>query len=176
MEVEVQIASDAEDVPSSTELERWVRAAGSTPGGAPSECTLRVVDEPEGVMLNERYRAGRGATNVLAFPFEAPPGPSLALLGDVVVCAPVVRREAHEHELEARAHWAHLVVHGVLHLLGHDHRFEEEAERMRAEESRILGSLGFSDPHREPSALGEPAPAVARGASRMDSRSIQSFG
>ena len=150
MEVEVQIASDAEDVPSSSELERWARAAGSAPDdGAPSECTLRVVDEREGAMLNERYRGGRGATNVLAFPFEAPPGLSLALLGDVVVCAPVVGREAREHAIEARAHWAHLVVHGVLHLLGHDHRFDGEAARMRAEESRILASLGLADPHRE---------------------------
>ncbi len=149
MQVEVQIASDAEDVPSSGELVRWVRGAASVPRGGRWECTLRVVDEAEGAMLNERYRAGRGATNVLAFPFEAPPGISLPLLGDVVVCAPVVRREAREHELEARAHWAHLVVHGVLHLLGHDHHFEEEAARMRAEETRILSTLGFADPYRE---------------------------
>ena len=149
MEVEVQIASDAEDVPSSTDLERWARAAGAASQGAVSECTLRVVDEPEGAMLNERYRAGRGATNVLAFPFESPPGVTLALLGDVVVCASIVRREAREQEVEARAHWAHLVVHGVLHLLGHDHCIESEAVRMRAEESRILGQLGFDDPYRD---------------------------
>ena len=148
MEVEVQIASDAEDVPSSGELERWVRAAGASAGEAASECTLRVVDEPEGAVLNERYRGGRGATNVLAFPFESPPGVSLPLLGDVVVCAPVACREAREHEVEARAHWAHLVVHGVLHLLGHDHRAEDEAALMREEESRILDRLGFADPHR----------------------------
>lgn len=149
VQVEVQIASDAEDVPSSRELGRWARRAAPAPPGGRLECTLRVVDEAEGAMLNERYRARRGATNVLAFPFESPPGISLPLLGDVVLCAPVVRREAHEHELEARAHWAHLVVHGVLHLLGHDHRFEEEAARMRAEETRILNALGFADPYRE---------------------------
>jgi len=149
MEVEVQIASEADDVPSSGELERWVRAALPVTDGAPSECTLRVVGESEGAMLNERFRRGRGATNVLAFPFESPPGVSLPILGDVVLCAPVVRREARDYGLEGRGHWAHLVVHGVLHLLGHDHRFEEEAERMRAEESRILGALGFEDPYRE---------------------------
>ena len=145
--MEVQIASDAEDVPSSSELEHWARAAGPASGGAVLECTLRVVGEREGTMLNERYRAGKGATNVLAFPFEAPPGVSLPLLGDVVVCAPVVRREAREGGVEARAHWAHLVVHGVLHLFGHDHRCEGEAARMRAEESRVLGSLGLADPY-----------------------------
>ena len=150
MEVEVQIASEADDVPSSGELARWVRAAVPVAeDGAPPECTLRVVGESEGAALNERFRRGSGATNVLAFPFESPPGVSLPILGDVVVCAPVVRREACDQRLEGRAHWAHLVVHGVLHLLGHDHRFEEEAKRMRAEESRILGALGFEDPYRE---------------------------
>ena len=108
MEVEVQIASETEDVPSNAELKRWVRAAAPKTHGPPAECTLRVVGESEGAMLNERYRLGRGATNVLAFPFESPPGISLPILGDVVVCAPVVRREACEHGLDARAHWAHL--------------------------------------------------------------------
>lgn len=149
MEVEVQIASGSEDVPSTSELARWARAAGSASVGVSTECTLRVVNEREGTLLNERYRAGRGATNVLAFPFESPPGVSLPLLGDVVLCAPVAHREAREQEVEVRAHWAHLVVHGVLHLLGHDHQFEEEAARMRAEESRILDVLGFADPYRE---------------------------
>ena len=149
MEVEVQIASAAEEVPSTAELARWARAAGSKLGDVVTECTLRVVDEREGTLLNERYREERGATNVLAFPFESPPGVSLPLLGDVVLCAPVAQREAREQKVETRAHWAHLVVHGVLHLLGHDHRFEEEAARMRAEESRILNSLGFVDPYRE---------------------------
>ena len=149
MEVEVQIAADADDVPSSAEFARWVRAAAGATDGTPTECTLRVVGEGEGVMLNERYRCGRGATNVLAFPFESPPGVSLPILGDVVVCAPVVRREACEYEIDARAHWAHLVVHGVLHLLGHDHRFVDEAARMREEESRVLDILGFADSHRE---------------------------
>ena len=145
MEVEVQIAAPGAS-PCRAELARWVRAVGAAAAG--SECTLRVVDEREGAMLNERYRAGRGATNVLAFPFETPPGVSLPLLGDVVVCAPVADREAREQELEPRAHWAHLVVHGVLHLLGYDHRCEREEAHMQAEESRILGGLGFPDPHR----------------------------
>jgi len=149
MEVEVQIASASEDVPSTTELARWARAAGWASVDGSAECTLRVVDECEGTLLNERYRAEQGATNVLAFPFESPPGVCVPLLGDVVLCAPVAHREAREQEIEVRAHWAHLVVHGVLHLLGHDHRFEEEAARMRAEESRILDALGFADPYRE---------------------------
>ena len=149
MQVEVQIASGSEDVPSTTELACWARAAGAASVDASAECTLRVVDEREGILLNERYRLGKGATNVLAFPFESPPGVSVSLLGDVVLCAPVAHREAREQEIEIRAHWAHLVVHGVLHLLGHDHRFEEEAARMRTEESRILDALGFVDPYRE---------------------------
>ena len=149
MNVEVQIASDAGGVPGRSELARWARTAGSTRAAEAWECTLRVVDEAEGAALNERYRAGRGATNVLAFPFEAPPGVTLPLLGDVVVCAPVVEREARRHRVDPCAHWAHLVVHGILHLLGHDHRFEDEAACMRAEESRVLTRLGFADPYGE---------------------------
>ena len=147
MNVEVQVASDAGGVPGRSELARWARAAGAARAAETRECTLRVVDEAEGAALNERYRAGRGATNVLAFPFEAPPGITLPLLGDVVVCAPVAEREAREQGVEPVAHWAHLVVHGVLHLLGLDHRCEDEAARMQAEESRVLTRLGFADPY-----------------------------
>ena len=147
MNVEVQVASDAGGVPGRSELARWARAAGPARAAGTWECTLRVVGEAEGTALNERYRAGRGATNVLAFPFEAPPGVALPLLGDVVVCAPVAEREAREHGVDPCAHWAHLVVHGVLHLLGHDHRFEAETARMQAEESRVLTRLGFADPY-----------------------------
>ena len=145
MQVDIQIACRDEEVPSARELREWARAATvSSPG---VELTVRVVGEPEARGLNQRYRHQTGATNVLSFPFEPPPGVSMGLLGDVVICAPVVEREAREGAMTSRAHWAHMVVHGVLHLLGHDHQHDAQAHRMQAEESKLLVGMGFDDPH-----------------------------
>ena len=145
--MDIQIACDDDDVPSTSALRAWASAAARS-GPADVELTVRVVDVAEGAQLNERYGGKPGATNVLSFPFDPPPGVSLPLIGDVVVCAPVVRREALERAVVPCAHWAHLVVHGVLHLLGHDHQHPGETTRMQAQESRILEGLGFEDPHR----------------------------
>ena len=109
--------------------------------------TVRVVDEAEGAALNERYRGRSGPTNVLAFTFDAPELPSLRILGDVVVCAPVAAREARESSKRLDAHWAHLVVHGTLHLLGYDHEEPRSAREMEAIEREVLGGLGYSDPY-----------------------------
>ncbi|MCP5150869.1 MAG: rRNA maturation RNase YbeY [Ectothiorhodospiraceae bacterium] len=148
MAVQVQLACRVPGRPAARELARFARAAlAEVPRGM--EMTVRVVDEVEGAELNETYRRKSGPTNVLAFPFEAPPGASVRLLGDVVICAPVVAREAEEQGKEPRAHWAHMVVHGTLHLLGYDHRRAAQAARMESREREILTTLGFPDPYAE---------------------------
>lgn len=147
--VEVQNAAGG-DCPGQAEVEGWVGAALAGRPTAGGEITVRVVDESEGRELNRRFRGRDGATNVLAFPFEQPPGiEPLPYLGDLVLCAPVVFMEAREQGKSPQAHWAHLIVHGTLHLVGYDHAEEAEALRMEAEERRILARLGFADPYEE---------------------------
>jgi probable rRNA maturation factor len=155
--VDLQVASDEMDIPAPTSIEAWVLAAlsaGSEALPAAAELTIRIVDETESAELNERYRERAGPTNVLSFPFDLPPGIDAqaltempALLGDLVICAPVVVREAAEQGKTTTAHWAHLVVHGVLHLLGHDHIEPGEATRMEALETAIIRGLGFPSPY-----------------------------
>ena len=147
MEIEVQRACEHDGLPDDEQFERW---AGAAAHGAPagSSLVIRIVDEDEGRQLNHRYRGKEGATNVLSFPAEAPPGYDWNHLGDLVICAPVVAREATEQGKAPADHWAHLVVHGVLHLLGHDHRDDDEAEAMEALEVRVLSGLGVADPYR----------------------------
>lgn len=146
LELEVQNASSCADVPSQEVLERWAGAAFRERKSR-AELVIRIVDEAEGAALNRQYRHKEGATNVLSFPFEPPPGVSTRIVGDLVLCAPLVIREAAEQGKTAQAHWAHLVVHGVLHLLGHDHRNDEEAAEMEGLEIEILTELGFADPY-----------------------------
>jgi probable rRNA maturation factor len=106
-----------------------------------------LVDEPESRALNERYRGKDRPTNVLSFPAELPEELDIPLLGDIVICAPLVAEEASSQGKPVEAHWAHLVVHGVLHLLGHDHQLESEAREMEALEVELLASLGFPNPY-----------------------------
>ncbi len=149
IDVEVQQIADATTaIPAEAVLRDWV-AAALAGRRETAEVTLRIVDEAESAELNETYRHKRGPTNVLSFPFEAPPGVTLPLLGDLVICAPVVAREAQEQGKPAEAHWAHMVVHGCLHLLGYDHLDEEEATVMETLEIEILGALGYPDPYAE---------------------------
>jgi probable rRNA maturation factor len=132
-------------IPAAASLRRWAMAAR---GRAAGELTLRVVAAAESRALNHRYRGADKPTNVLSFP--ADPGlPGAAALGDIVICAPVVAAEAVRQRKPARAHWAHMVVHGVLHLLGYDHMDGRGAERMEARERMILASLGFADPYQD---------------------------
>lgn len=111
------------------------------------EVLIRIVDTEESAALNEKYRGKTGPTNVLSFPFAVPPGIPNRLLGDLVICAPVVEREAREQGKSAEAHWAHMVVHGMLHLQGYDHVEEREAEIMEAREVEILSRLGVENPY-----------------------------
>lgn len=111
------------------------------------ELALRIVDEEEGQALNARWRGRNEATNVLSFPAVHPPGQPLRQLGDLVLCAPVVRREAAAQGKSVEAHCAHLLIHGILHLLGHDHILSEEAQRMEALEVSLLARLGFENPY-----------------------------
>lgn len=150
--LDVQRASKAKDLPSDTHVRRWARAALVDIGGS-HELTVRIVDAQESAALNSEYRQKQGPTNVLSFPFEAPPGMRSRLLGDLVLCAEVVQREAREQGKPPQAHWAHMIVHGVLHLRGFDHLAPAEAEEMEALETAILARLGYPNPyelHEEP--------------------------
>ena len=147
LDLDLQIALDMPGLPTEPEFRRWAEAAlAGADCQRDAELTIRVVNEAESTALNETYRHKQGPTNVLSFPFEPPPGVESALLGDVVICAPVVLREAFSQEKPPWAHWAHLVAHGVLHLLGYDHD-EAQAETMESLEIRILAGLGYPDPY-----------------------------
>jgi probable rRNA maturation factor len=147
LEVDVQVACDEDDLPGQADLRAWARAAVGTLR-EDAELTIRIVDEAESTQLNSRYRNKDGATNVLSFPFDAPAGVDVPLLGDIVVCAPVVRREANQQSKSVSSHWAHMVVHGALHLLGFDHEQARDADEMEAMETRILADLGFDNPYQ----------------------------
>ena len=147
-EVDVQRASTSTLLPEEQVLAEWARAVLMKHCEA-AALSLRLVDEVEGADLNHTFRQRDGATNVLSFSFEAPELTAPPLLGDVVICAPVVEREASAQGKSFDAHYAHMVVHGVLHLLGHDHDTDADAARMERLERDHLGGLGFSDPYLE---------------------------
>ncbi|WP_254424001.1 rRNA maturation RNase YbeY [Rhodanobacter sp. C03] len=135
-------------LPAPTSFRCWVEAAlRGAKRRKPAELAIRIVDADEGRALNHDYRGKDYATNVLSFPAELPPGVALPLIGDLAICASVVLREAAEQGKLARDHWAHLTIHGVLHLLGYDHIEDGEAEAMEALETRILAGLGIADPY-----------------------------
>lgn len=132
--------------PAKQEIVSWVKAALADLRRPRAALGVRIVNEAESAALNHRYRGKIGATNVLSFGFD-PPVPS-DVLGDLVICAPVVLREARVQGKAERAHWAHMVVHGTMHLRGYDHDTDTKATRMERMETRILKRLGFEDPYR----------------------------
>lgn len=142
----IQYAVDLPGLPEREQLQQWARAALDA-AGVDGALAVRVVDESESAALNERWRGKQGATNVLSFAFAMPNDLPVRELGDIVICAPVVAREAAMQGKATDAHWAHMVTHGVLHLLGHDHENEADAERMETLETRILEALGYPDPY-----------------------------
>lgn len=148
-EIQIQRRVDPAGIPSASALREWARAAlGRTRG----ELTIRIVDQPESHELNHRYRGKDKSTNVLSFPYDGEVL-DVPVLGDIVICAPVVQREARDQHKDPRAHWAHMVVHGCLHLLGYDHVRDGEAEVMEARERKILAALGFPDPYQAAGAV-----------------------
>jgi len=144
--VEVQFAAEDPTIPPKKRLIAWARAAWRDLG-LDAEVVVRVVDEAESRQLNRDYRHIDRSTNVLSFPFEPVPQVEIEHLGDLVICAPVVGREAREQGKESTAHWAHMVVHGMLHLQGYDHEREAQAEEMETLETQILTGLGYPAPY-----------------------------
>jgi probable rRNA maturation factor len=145
IELAVQRATAFDALPDDADFANWVRAA--LQGLENAELTVRLVDEAESRDLNHRFRGKDAPTNVLSFTAELPEGVDLPLLGDIVICAPLVAAEAREQGKAERAHWAHLTVHGVLHLQGYDHQQAAEAAEMEALETAVLASLGIGDPY-----------------------------
>ena len=147
MIIDLQIACEQETgLPTAEQIEQWATAAVQ-PKSDEVEMTVRIVDEAESHALNLNYRGKDRPTNVLSFPFECPDEVELPLLGDLVICRQVVEREAQEQDKPLMAHWAHMVVHGSLHLLGYDHIEDAEAEEMESLETQIMTGLGFADPY-----------------------------
>ncbi|MGI9213106.1 MAG: rRNA maturation RNase YbeY [Methylococcaceae bacterium] len=148
MHLTFQLASASPHIPAADLLKAWAEAAHPS-APAKTEVVLRIVAAAESARLNQTYRHKPGPTNVLSFPFEAPPGVPVEILGDIIICAELVEREASEQGKSLMAHWAHLVVHGLLHLQGYDHQTEAEAWVMEQKEIAILDTLGFSNPYEE---------------------------
>lgn len=149
--VHVTYATPRRGVPSAMSFRHWVTAAlVGAHRRKPAELSIRIVDAREGRALNRRYRGKDYATNVLSFPVELPRGVASPLVGDLVICAPAVAREARGQHKSPRDHYAHLTVHGVLHLLGYDHQNQRDTDRMETLETGILAKLGIADPYVEP--------------------------
>ncbi len=145
LNLSVQYACNQGGLPSRPQIRAWVRAALDVDEKRGGQITIRFVEPEEGQSLNNDYREKDYATNVLSFPYEVEP----VVAGDLVICATVVEREAAEQEKTLEAHYAHLIVHGILHLQGYDHEIgENEALLMENKERTILAQLGFSDPYR----------------------------
>ena len=153
IDLELQIAVEPTDtpLPSQEDFERWVTLVLASTGERireeALELCIRIVSEEESRALNNQYREKDKPTNVLSFPADLPPGIPSALLGDLVICQTIVEKEALEQNKALKAHWAHMVVHGTLHLLGYDHETDLEAEEMEALEVELLTSAGFPNPY-----------------------------
>ena len=143
--VDIQLADGSARMPDARHIRGWVAAVFTTLERSPLSLTVRVVGEEEMAKLNRRYRGRNQPTNVLSFPIEPLPGIRTDLLGDIVVCGPVVDREAAIQHKPPMGHWAHMVVHGMLHLFGYDHETDQEATAMETLEKSVLEGLGFSD-------------------------------
>lgn len=146
IKLELQILSVTKTLPHPAQFREWIGIAlwNRVETG---EITIRIVDEEESATLNEQYRGKMGPTNVLSFPYDPIPGITENLLGDLIICAPLVEAEAQAQHKTLIAHWAHLVVHGTLHLLGFNHECPKEAAEMEGLETELLLKLGFPPPY-----------------------------
>lgn len=151
--VDVQVASAVAGIPGKSAitalLETVIASAADTGDKSSHDISVRIVDEEEGSELNRRFRQSDYATNVLSFPADCRglPDDVPRMLGDIVICAPVVAREASEQGKDVESHWAHMIVHGALHLLGYDHEAEDDAQAMEEIERKILAARGIADPY-----------------------------
>lgn len=143
IDIDIQFAT-LEKCPTSDQIKMWINAVLKKKN---AKVVIRIVNEDEMIILNRQYRHKEKPTNVLSFPCQLPSKIRGNILGDIVICASVVANEANEQNKPFTAHWAHMVVHGVLHLLGYDHENEEDAVKMESLEIAILNDLGFSDPY-----------------------------
>ncbi|KAF7775240.1 putative rRNA maturation factor [Pseudoalteromonas citrea] len=148
IELDLQIACEFDDLPSHEQFELWASKA-LLPYHESPELTILIADETQSQELNSQYRGKDKSTNVLSFPFEAPPGIDLPLVGDLIICPQVVKRESIEQEKPFHEHFAHMVIHGCLHLLGFDHINEQDAIEMESLEKEFLAEIGISDPYRD---------------------------
>ena len=146
LSLDLQIAEDGDDQPPPADFERWVSLAIGR-HMKEAELTIRLVNEAEITELNHTYRNNNKATNVLSFPADLPEHIDIPLLGDMIICPSVVKREATEQHKALSSHWAHMVIHGTLHLLGYDHINEREAEEMENLEIQLLAGLGIDNPY-----------------------------
>ncbi len=146
IDLQVAVTDEQTELPSQKQLRQWVELA--LQGRYKSaEVTIRIVDMAESAQLNETYRHKPGPTNVLSFPFEADVPLRVPLLGDLVICAEVVTREAQQQDKSLESHWAHMVIHGTLHLIGFDHLTTDEAQTMEGMEIQIMQQLGYTNPY-----------------------------
>lgn len=148
LHLDVQYACTQRDLPSKARIAKWARAALSGVRRTNIELAVRIVGDAEGARLNARWRGKHGPTNVLSFPCQDRLGRRRGLLGDIVICAPLVAREARAQNKPETAHWAHMVVHAIMHLRGYDHATRADATIMEAREIRVLKKLRFPDPYR----------------------------
>lgn len=151
--VDLQLADENLSSPTQIQCEEIVQSVMDTLNLNDNiECTIRVVNREESAGLNRQYRDKEGATNVLSFEFELPVDIDLEmeidLLGDLVICAPLVAEQAIEQNKSLEMHWTHLIVHGILHLLGYDHLNEADSDKMETLERKIMHKLGYSDPYK----------------------------
>lgn len=148
--LDLQLATEFTNLPPIEQFQLWIDTAleqAQFSSEQQPELTLRIVGEDEGRELNRTWRQKDYPTNVLSFPFEALPDIPITLLGDIVICAHIVEKEALEQQKQLEAHWAHLTTHGVLHLLGYDHIEDHEAQQMENLEVHILQQLGYPNPY-----------------------------
>jgi len=149
MDIRLDVQREVDALPEDKDLIKWLQQTLIHENRSETELTIRFVSIDESAELNEQYRHKKGPTNVLSFPFEVPDEVEISLLGDLVICTEIVKQQAKEQHKQEIAHWAHMVVHGTLHLLGYDHMTDEQASIMEEKEIQILSQLGYTDPYRE---------------------------
>jgi probable rRNA maturation factor len=149
IKVNLQIASKTKSIPTIEQFQKWADLILINHIQGDQELTIRIVDERESALLNEKYRNKSGPTNILSFPADIDPEFNYPLLGDLVICSPIIEKQANQNNKELLAHWAHMITHGILHLLGHNHLTNKEAIIMEELETNILMKFGFPPPYGE---------------------------